>query len=270
MKHRRTSRLLGAGLIGLAVMLALWPALRAGWRGIAGASASDGSAATALSIVAESPDERHLRLRFVRPNGAVGHLALVRADAGSAWQPESQPGAPGVLFGDGYPVFATPRFLAVHGLPVAGAIRPLDASIARETADDVTAIQSWGGEVAVCLWRKGKVVRLALAGSIFEALRAAGGGDACGRLRSLIESEDPAKPRAAACAAAIAACPELRDAALLRLRTLCEQGDAPACDVLLARGGSGTELWPEIDDCWRAIVDLSDAAAAAPRSRPLE
>ncbi|MBM4113148.1 MAG: hypothetical protein FJ253_07205, partial [Phycisphaerae bacterium] len=211
---RRATIALGAVLMALAAFAALWPALRAGWRAATSASAAQTQAPDSLRIVAVDSSDRSLQLRFERSNGAVGHLALVRDGPESPWRAEPAVGAPGVLLGDGYPVFATPRFLAVHGLDSSSALRPIDASIAEETADDVTVIRFWGGEIAICLWRHGKVVRAGLAGPIFEALRATtvardpperaaasnapdapgeiAASDACGRLAAILRADDAA------------------------------------------------------------------------------
>lgn len=264
MRSRRITIAVGAALISLGVLLALWPALRAGWRAVSTASAQDAAERGRLRILASMQGANEMRLAFERPNGAIGHLVLSRVDANSPWRPEPRVGAPGVLFGDGYPVFASPRFLAVHGFDSAQALRPVDESLAEEHADDVTVIQSWGGEIAIGLWRHGKVVRVALAGPIHERLleSAPNSPEGCERLGALMRSDARESPSTAACAAALAACPSLRDAALERLRQLCASGDPIACDILMARDGASADLWPEIDDTWRSIMDLLEARQA--------
>jgi len=283
MRSRRWPIVIGALLVAAAALLALWPVMNAGWLAMVRAGAVPTQEAPRLHIRSSTPQPLELALRFERPNGAVGHLTFVRESADAPWQPDPRVGTPGVLLGDGYPVFASPRFLAVHGLDARTALRSLTLDIAREQADDVTAIQSWGGEVAIGLWNHGKITRVYAAGPIFDAIHAieaeardatdggASGGasalDACARLEALMAPTRPAPVRIAACAAAIAGCPSLRESAIERLRDACEQGEPVACEVLVARDGTTAQLWPEIDDCWRWVLDLLDAAPPMRQAR---
>lgn len=270
MSSRRLPLVLGAALVALAAVLALMPALRAGWMAMTRADASWRAEPSRLRITARMPDPHRLELRFERPNGAVGHLSFHREGADQSWHPDTGLGAPGVLLGDGYPVFATPRFLAAHGLPAQRSLAPVSSAVAAEDADDVTAIQLWGGEILVGLWRHGKIARAFVSGPIFDALVPAGaasgeegrvGGSACERLPPLMNTRQPASVRLAGCAAAIAGCPELRELALEQLRDACASGDALACDLIVARDRSEVGLWPEIDDAWRWILDMIEAGA---------
>lgn len=268
MIDRRLSKLLGALLISLALILALLPLLRPGRPADATADAAVQDAAKKLQIDA-SVSPRSLRLRFTRPNGAAGDLELVRDRDDGPWVPDAQVDAPGIMLGDGYPVFATPRFLAVHGIDPRTVLKPMSVELLDEVADEVTILRGWGGEIAVCLWRHDKVVCAYLSGPVFDALRRTGADQsACARLESVAAGTGASALRTAASAAALAGCAGCREAALDRLRADCDAGEDTACDLMVARAGSTSELWPEVDDLWRWVLDVLDASAVIQATRP--
>jgi len=275
--RQRSILVLGALLIAAALLLAVWPALRAGRLIGTSADASAPQEQRRLHMEADIA-ARALRLRFTRANGAMGELRLVRERDEGPWTPESLVDAPGIVFGDGYPVFASPRFMAVHGFDPRRALRPMSEAMLAEEADEVTVIRGWGGEIAVCLWRHDKVVRAYLAGGVFDALLAAPGEmPACERIEVIATAEGDAAPegvlrdradaaRTAALAAMIAGCAARRDYALDQLMRNCDAGQASACDLLLVRPDASSDLWPEIDDLWRWIFDVIDASIEAPNA----
>jgi len=262
MRPRAIVLVIGLALVAAALVVALWPFVSA----IGRADASLQEPRRRLQIDA-SPSDSSLHLRFTRTNGAVGDLHFVRGPDGATWVPQAQVDAPGVVLGDGYPVFATPRFLAVHAIDPRQALRPMSPEIAREEADEVTVIRGWGGEVAICLWQHDKIVRVYLAGGVFDALRSAEQhtshrATACETLEALALTAPAGATRTAAWAATLAGCSTRRAAALEALHSDCENGEATACDLLLARSGDASDLWPEIDDFWRWTLDLIDAVRA--------
>ena len=259
MKQRTIALAVGAVLLVVALALSIWPFVRAGRMELARAEASAQEQRRRVVIDATERGES-LQLRFTRPNGAVGDLQLVRQGPGSAWVPQTQVEAPGLIFGDGYPIFATPRFLAVYGIDLMSVLRPMSPEIANEHADEVTIIRGWGGEIAVCLWHHDKITRAYLAGGVFEALlRASEFAPACDAIEALAIGAARGELRTAAWAATLAGCAARRTEALEALRRDCDAGEATACDLLLARAGSAAELWPEIDDCWCWVLDVLDA-----------
>jgi len=248
-------------MVAIAMALAIWPVIRSNQPLSGSANAASGRDADPLVITASTTGDR-LHIRFVRPNGAAGDLELERGADGTGWSPGEKVDAPGVVLGDGYPVFASPRFLAVMGLDPRQAIRPMSEALATESAEEVTVIRGWGGEVAICLWRDDKIVRAFLVGEIFDRMLD-GSADrrACARLEELASSPTASSSRTSALAASLAGCPTTRSVAIERLMRNCEAGDASACDLLLARAGSASDLWPEVDDLWRWILDMLDAQA---------
>ncbi len=259
-RRRATTLTVAALLVAGAIVWSQWPEVR---------RAPAASGAGLLEIRAEQASPGRLVVRMLRPNGAAGELRFERNAAG-AWRPADAAFAPGVAFGDGYPVFATPRFLASVGLPVKGVLKPMSPDVASETAEDVTVLRGLGDEVVVCLWNRGKVTRAWVAGETFERMVAGANGaaapagpapaDACGRLAAwALAAGRGGSLDVSACEALIAGCPQWRPAALEALVAACERGDLRACDALTARGDGGAEPWPEVSDFWRWVLDLEDA-----------
>ncbi|MBX3355788.1 MAG: hypothetical protein KF724_08825 [Phycisphaeraceae bacterium] len=264
--------MIGALFLGAGVVFAMWPLLRSVLTLGSAAEADAPQASRQLAMVGSVSNDL-FELRFIRANGAIADVRVVRERAGEPWRPEATVDAPGIVMGDGYPVFATLRFMAVHGIDPNTALRPLTEEILDEIADEVTVIRGWGGEVAVCLWQRDKVVRAYLAGEIFELLlrdaaltsrEGRGGSDrdlACTVIQRIASDFDRDEVRTAALAAALASCAGLRDLAIDSLSMACDAGALRACDLLMARAGSGGELWPEVDDLWRWIFDIVDGAS---------
>lgn len=262
---RRTMLALGMTLVVAALVIALWPSIERGWTPGSRADAEQPETRRRLRIDARE-ESGALELRFTRPNGATADLRLVRASGQSPWRPEPTVDVPGVVLGDGYPIFASTRFMAVHGIATSSALRAMSPEIVDEQADEVTVIRGWGGEIAVCLWSREKIVRAYLAGEIFESLLAPASshtptGDACQQIERLALGASNGSTRTAASAAELAGCPARRAAALERLQRDCDGGTLSACDLLVARAGASSDLWPEVDDFWRWVLDLRDASS---------